>query len=509
VLVIGWVLLRIHDYGLLGYDSYPILVESRIQSLGDFFRIFHDSLMNGRYPGEFYRPVLNLSFALDSAIWGLNPFGYQLGNAVLFGTCSVAILFLARRLSGDYAVVAPWAAFIAFLLHPSHAEILPVAPRRPETLACLFFVGALIAQRTPGLTWRRSWMFALTVLALGSKETALFAPGVGFAIAWLYPSADLAPSGSAAPFTLRLRTAARETLPYLAAAFVMLGLRFLVLGGLGGHAASSLQGIFEELPTAITVFSHLLVAPQPVMQTTPLPLFLCAAALLACLTVSTVLRNEAREAGHSERRIPSATMMLTSLIWIVGVYFAYAAANKIRPWYLLFPVAGWALWVGAAAELALRGWSSGKQTARAAGVLAALALLSLIVWQSFYSPLLRTYPEWERATQAERSFTTQLAKQIEAAEDGTTISAPPLPSWSPPEPSQPTVYGAAILNDYSVQAWVELMYPNRRISVIKPRSRANPKAKANELVVLLSSNHEDFSIPRGERLLNPIWRTEP
>ena len=69
--------------GFVGLDTYPIIVSSRIKSFGDLVGTFTETLMDGRYPWDFYRPLLNASIALDYAIWGLNAVGYQLTNALL------------------------------------------------------------------------------------------------------------------------------------------------------------------------------------------------------------------------------------------------------------------------------------------------------------------------------------------------------------------------------------------------------------------------------------------
>ena len=89
-----------HSYGLFGFDSYPILLTSRVQNLHDLLGIFTEELMDGRFEGRFYRPILNLSFALDAAIWKLNPLGFQLTNAILFGAAIAVTWILARRLLG-------------------------------------------------------------------------------------------------------------------------------------------------------------------------------------------------------------------------------------------------------------------------------------------------------------------------------------------------------------------------------------------------------------------------
>ena len=49
-----------------------------------------------------FRPVVNLSFALDHALWGFRPVGYHL-TSVLLHALNVALLFvLARRLAVDW-----------------------------------------------------------------------------------------------------------------------------------------------------------------------------------------------------------------------------------------------------------------------------------------------------------------------------------------------------------------------------------------------------------------------
>ena len=59
-------------YALLGWDAYPIVLTSRIDSLAGFFETFGDRLMDGRYPGVFYRPLFELTIALDHALWDIS-----------------------------------------------------------------------------------------------------------------------------------------------------------------------------------------------------------------------------------------------------------------------------------------------------------------------------------------------------------------------------------------------------------------------------------------------------
>jgi len=166
-------------YGLLGFDSYPIIVTSRIQSLADLLGTFTEKLMDGRYAGEFYRPLLNLTFAADHMLWGLKAFGYQLTNVLLLGGWAWALHALLRRLLGPRARVGPLVAVLVFMLSALQFEVLPVPARRADLLCGLFMVLALWLQLAPRALAgpRPPWWPALaTLAALASKETAFVLP---------------------------------------------------------------------------------------------------------------------------------------------------------------------------------------------------------------------------------------------------------------------------------------------------------------------------------------------
>src|SRR5882672_123469 len=49
-----------------------------------------------------FRPVVNLSFALDHALWGLAPVGYHLTSVLLHGVNAALVFALVRRLVADW-----------------------------------------------------------------------------------------------------------------------------------------------------------------------------------------------------------------------------------------------------------------------------------------------------------------------------------------------------------------------------------------------------------------------
>ena len=68
---------RVLRYGMLGHDSYPILLTARIRSLDDLWACLSQPLMDGRFEGAFYRPLLDLSFAFDEALGPTFPAAFR------------------------------------------------------------------------------------------------------------------------------------------------------------------------------------------------------------------------------------------------------------------------------------------------------------------------------------------------------------------------------------------------------------------------------------------------
>jgi len=134
-----------------------------------------------RSPGEKFpagRPVPVLTYALNHALGGLEPFGYHLVNVVLQALVSV-LIWQATRL---VLPVRPPAAFLVaafFAVHPIHTEVVASVIGRSELLASFFVLSALIvylrAVPGPGAPYRAVYWLGLPLFLLGalSKGTAL------------------------------------------------------------------------------------------------------------------------------------------------------------------------------------------------------------------------------------------------------------------------------------------------------------------------------------------------
>jgi Tfp pilus assembly protein PilF len=141
-----------------------------------------------------YQPLSWLTFGLDYAVWGMNPFGYHLTNLLLHSGNALSCYFVALRLlslafpevsrqrSWPLALSAAFAA-LCFAIHPLRVESVAWATERRDVLSGLFYLWAIYAylraQDIAGDGSSRRWLAAtwfLYLLSLLSKATAMTFP---------------------------------------------------------------------------------------------------------------------------------------------------------------------------------------------------------------------------------------------------------------------------------------------------------------------------------------------
>ena len=155
------------------WDDFPIIANNpMLASLGNIPKFF---LMEDIAEGTtgYYRPMTYISFALDRAVWGTNPIGYNISNLVLH--ILVALLFyrvVAALFKKDNLALA---AAVVFALHPITVETVNFhAGGRNTLLSALFALLSLLYYIN------RKALLALVcfTLAIFSKEFALLLPAV-------------------------------------------------------------------------------------------------------------------------------------------------------------------------------------------------------------------------------------------------------------------------------------------------------------------------------------------
>ncbi|GJM43895.1 MAG: hypothetical protein DHS20C21_07370 [Gemmatimonadota bacterium] len=476
----GVALLRTHDIGLIGHDTYPVLVASRIESWADLWGAFTEPLMDGRFRGTFFRPLLSLSIALDDRIWGLNPVGYQLTNAVLFGAATAAVHSVSRSLSGP-GTPASWIAPLLFAGHPGAIAVVAFASRRSESMVCLFLLLIVIEASRRGATGSRtSWFpaFLWTVLAIGSREVAYVAPFLATGVALAVEVAN--------ERRVRLRVLLDRTWPIWTAAALMMGLRFAVLGTLGGHHEFEPGRMIDRMVPAVAE-TAVRVAAIEGFRASAWVTVLLAGVMIALLLRKSRREPTSEESGSDGRR--PFVLPAVGLLWLGGLGAVYSAAPAIAEWYVLAAVVGWSLIVGGLASVGERAWRSIHRRTRSMGLLA-MAATSIVVAAQLQSGLWFHDPaRWRAATADTSQFLAALGQQVEAARGGSVLATEPLPQWEQERGS--TAKRAFALSGYSVQGWLDLMYPDRKARVILRVNPAPagltaiPQPPPDELIVLV------------------------
>ena len=100
------------------------------------------------------RPLVNLSFAVNYAIGGLNVFGYRLWNLALHVLCGLLLFAIVREalaLPGSPAVLSARRNAVGFvvallwMVHPLNSEVVLYVTQRTESMMALFYLLTLYA----------------------------------------------------------------------------------------------------------------------------------------------------------------------------------------------------------------------------------------------------------------------------------------------------------------------------------------------------------------------------
>ena len=140
------------------------------------------------YDPELYIPLTLLSYQMNCAIGGLEPFGYHLGNLVLHianavMVCSIFPLLINPRSRSGEPRLSATAAFLAALLfavHPLHTESVVWAAARKDVLSTFFFLWTVLfylqSRGDQNMRKKYWWSVVAFALALLSKVSVITWP---------------------------------------------------------------------------------------------------------------------------------------------------------------------------------------------------------------------------------------------------------------------------------------------------------------------------------------------
>lgn len=480
------------DYFFTGTDTLTLIEASRVHSFGDVLKLATEPLMAGTdftSVAKFYRPLTTLSYGFDYALWNLNPWGFQLTNLLVNAlVASLVVLVLFELSDGDLAFAS--LAGILFAIHPILVESVPATDRRQDMLAALFLLLSLVffirhRRSEPPSKLTISLSLGSYVLALAAKEIAVIALPLVFAQVFLFSRLTGVRN--------RFLTACRECWSFAGVTLVYVLWRTYILGGIGGYARSDALSLSETLSYGINVLHNYvldLLYPADLFRIfdtafanhwTWVLLAIAAAYLAVC-----VLRcGRWDETGNNTH---AAAMVCYLLLWLAMplLIFVITLTFAHRSMYIpAIPFSALAAYPAALSCRALRSLLVGRSSVRSVAsrswalisdlhVPVAAAGVLFVLYVAAYSPLLRTYGQWQDSGRIAFLVLSQLTSEARDLSPGYRIEVYDLPDRIRSyEHRIPRAKEVNYLCAYSIQSWLRLHYPHARGTVIV-RSRSWP-----------------------------------
>ncbi|MBI2571305.1 MAG: PD40 domain-containing protein [Candidatus Schekmanbacteria bacterium] len=463
VLLVAWLCYGdIIGYEITHADTYPAILTGRIRSARDFWDtlsspFMKDRMLNARY----YRPVTSLTFGLSEALGGLDP-AYHHGMDLLLHALTAALLYAflrqltAPRPPAGFAL----AAAVLFTAHPIHVENVPSIGYRADLVVALFMMASLVgaAQHLrEGGRWALGGSAVACALALGAKESGATIPALVFLLAWF--------CGNRAGALARARAALATCLPHVAVTLGFVAVRYLVLGRIGGYE-------FERWPLARRVlgssWDHVvgLFAPGFSASWEELRaryLWVAVVGVLLVCSLAAVLAARYRGSAANDAPPPVGLFCVTCLVVQLGFHLALTVFF-VRYLYVdvLFfaPALIWSL-ARALPSLRRRTPRARRIAAGAQAFIAAAVVVSLLATSPLFG--LHRNGEWRAVGELTARYFTAAAKQLAHVPAGATVYLINTPYTLASELQVPE---APVLLEHSVQAWLDLTFPDRQLRAV-------------------------------------------
>ena len=243
------------SYQFVWDDATMILQNPGLRDLRNLPQLLRNdftSLTGGAMEGNYYRPVMALSLALDFLLWGPQPAPFHLTNILLHLAVTVLVGRLAMAMGAGRGLAV--LAALLFSIHPVHVEAVAFVSARSDLLPVLGMLGSILAYRRaahPG-SRRGAWfliVLACQVLALLSKEAAVTLPAV------LLLSDLLAPPSSSPRHRTAWRRAVARSLPFWGVTAVFVAFRLATVVQLAGDRIQG-GGLWYRLPGSLEILGR-------------------------------------------------------------------------------------------------------------------------------------------------------------------------------------------------------------------------------------------------------------
>jgi len=192
-------------------DESVVVNNASIQTTANISKFFTAEEGFHKVIGKYYRPIVSATYAMDYAIWGLNPYGFHLTNIIIHCIASLLLFRIFQVLFWRYKYrnIFSLLTTLIFVVHPIHTEAVSWISGRTDSLVTVFFFGAFLCyleftkeqeyERKTGqvksITNRNPLYLVLSlvfyVLGLLSKEMIVTMPVIILLYDFVYRKKDL------------------------------------------------------------------------------------------------------------------------------------------------------------------------------------------------------------------------------------------------------------------------------------------------------------------------------
>jgi hypothetical protein len=436
---------------LMEFDAVDkILFHSKTEA-AEIIRIF--SQPDGHAIYAFcYRPFSSLVWWFIFLFNGLNFSAFHLFNFVLHAVNSVLVFAFARKLFKGESVFFSFVSAVVFALHPVNLNVVLFVSRMPELLVGFFLLCSLLSLNAffEG-KGKRFYLFSIFLCFAGvfSKESGALIPFVLFFYCFVFlPGKKL---------SLLLRGSLKLCAPFFSLIALYAALMVFSLGRFAGYivpfSQTGSQVIFSFFrflfypidflnANFFSEFSSSL--GQPLIN----PLFLISFAVFALL----VLRFFSKEKLDKP--------VLFAFCWLFIFLFAFIAFGFVFEWYMYVPLVPFCLLLSAFLSRHAKKFRR-SNLSKLFSLLIALLLLSFVS----FSPLVVHYGQPLAASKISQSVLSQTRQVANELPSNSTLYLLNYP-FSISSTESGFKYGSILINEATVQAFLEFVLPEKKFNVI-------------------------------------------
>jgi Flp pilus assembly protein TadD len=235
------------------FDDGPVIRKNPVVTDGvDVLRI----LASPTPPGDLYRPITMLSFAINERLSPGRPALFHAVNISLHAITTLLVYLLALRLLDSARAAVIGAAL--FAVHPIHTEAVTNIVGRAELLAALFGLAALLTAARAGATARRGSRLALQVTSLTAFSLAVMSKESGLTVLPLILWLRVVRRGPPVRTAVWQEVRSLDWVAYLLCALVFVGLRFYVTRAMTPtETVTPLDNVLAFVPPIVRIRSAL------------------------------------------------------------------------------------------------------------------------------------------------------------------------------------------------------------------------------------------------------------